>query len=58
MKTNVKLISPSQCRDWERGDTGVIDAYVQGSSNRPYAVVILDKNNKFVLVPIYAMLKF
>jgi hypothetical protein len=53
MKTKVKLNGKNQYNDWNDGDTGYIDGYVRGGDERPYAVVILDKDKTAVLSAIY-----
>lgn len=53
MKTKVKLNGTNQYNDWNDGDTGYIDGYVRGGDERPYAVVILDKDKSVVLSAIY-----
>ncbi len=40
----------SRYGEWEPGDTGVVDGYCRGGDDIPYAVVILDKNFRFVMV--------
>jgi hypothetical protein len=53
MKTKIKLNGTNQCKDWNDGDTGYIDGYVNCGDEKPYAVVILDTNKSAVLVAIY-----
>ena len=50
MKPRVKINGGSLYREWELGDTGVVDGYCRGGNDVPYAVVILDKNHRFVMV--------
>jgi len=57
MKTKVKLNGKNQYNDWNDGDTGCIDGYVRGGDDRPYAVVVLDKNKLFVLAEMYHLEK-
>ena len=49
MKPRVKINGRSIC-GWEPGDTGVVDGYCRGRNGVPYAIVILDKNFRFVMV--------
>ena len=50
MKLRVKIYGESPYGGWEPGDTGIVDGYCRGADNIPYAVVILDKNFRFVMV--------
>ena len=52
MKPRVKINGKSSRDDneYDYGDTGVVDGYCQGAYSVPYAVVILDKNFRFVMV--------
>lgn len=50
MKPKVKINGESPYREWEYGDTGVVDGYCRGANGAPYAIVILDKNFRFVMV--------
>lgn len=50
MKPRVIINGKSRYGEWEPGDTGVVDGYCRGGDNTPYAVVILDKNFRFVMV--------
>lgn len=53
MKPRVKINGRSPYGgEWEPGDTGVVDGYCRGGNDVPYAIVILDKNNRFVMVNI------
>lgn len=52
MKARVKINGRSPYADWEPGDTGVVDGYCRGGNDVPYAIVILDKNFRFVMVNI------
>lgn len=52
MKPRVKINGRSNYGDWEPGDTGVVDGYCRGGDDVPYAIVILDKNRRFVMVNI------
>lgn len=36
--------------EWVAGDTGVVDGYCRGGNDVPYAIVILNKNFRFVMV--------
>lgn len=49
MKTRVEFIGTSQYNEWNIGDKGYIDGYVRGGDERPYAVVVLEKDNTIVL---------
>ncbi len=49
-KPRVKIKGKGHFGEWNHGDTGVVDGYCQGAYSVPYAVVILDKNFKFVMV--------
>lgn len=57
MKTEVKIFGQNQYKEWNDGDTGYIDGYVKGGDERPYAVVILDKDSSVVLVETYRLKK-
>jgi hypothetical protein len=50
MKPRVKINGKSPCGEWEPGDTGVVDGYCRDWNGVPYAIVILDKNFRFVMV--------
>lgn len=50
MKPRVKINGRDIDGEWNHGDTGVVDGYCQGGNNVPYAIVILDKNFRFVMV--------
>ena len=50
MKPIVKIIGYSRYGEWELGDKGVVDGYCRGGDDVPYAIVILDKNSRFVMV--------
>lgn len=50
MKPIVKINGNSLYGEWNPGDTGIVDGYCRGGDNIPYAVVILDKNFRFVMV--------
>lgn len=50
MKPRVKIKGKGPYGEWNPGDTGVVDGYCRGGDNVPYAVVILDKNSRFVMV--------
>jgi len=50
VKPRVKIYGISRYGDWELGDTGVVDGYCRGGDDTPYAIVILDKNFRFVMV--------
>lgn len=52
MKPIVKINGNSPYKEWEPGDTGVVDGYCRGGNGVPYAIVILDKNFRFVMVNI------
>ena len=52
MKPRVKINGSNPFRKWEPGDTGVVDGYCMGKNDVPYAIVILDKNFRFVMVNI------
>lgn len=58
MKPRVKINGRSSYREWEPGDTGVVDGYCRGGNDIPYAVVILDKNFRFVKLFFYTFLAF
>lgn len=49
MKPRVKIDGRSPYGEYEPGDTGVVDGYCRGGDDVPYAVVILDKNFRFVM---------
>ncbi len=55
MKPRVKINGSSPYGEWEPGDTGVVDGYCRGGNDVPYAIVILDKNFRFVMVDIYKL---
>lgn len=55
MKPKVKIIGYSRDGEWELGDTGVVDGYCRGGDDVPYAIVILDKNFRFVMVNLYQL---
>lgn len=50
MKPRVRINGSSPYGEWGPGDTGVVDGYCRGGNDVPYAVVILDKNFRFVMV--------
>ena len=50
MKAKVKINGNSSYGEWKPGDTGVVDGYCRGGNDVPYAIVILDKNSRFVMV--------
>lgn len=52
MKPRVKIGGRSPYGEWGPGDTGVVDGYCRGGNDVPYAIVILDKNHRFVMVNI------
>ena len=53
MKPRVKIRGKDfQYGEFEEGDTGVVDGYCRGGNDVPYAIVILDKNRRFVMVNI------
>ena len=52
MKPRVKINGSSLYGGQEPGDTGIVDGYCRGVNNVPYAIVILDKNFRFVMVNI------
>lgn len=39
------------------GDTGDLVGFCRGGDGRPYATIVLDKNNKFDMVPLYTIEK-
>ena len=47
MKPRVKI---NRGNEWGSRDTGVVDGYCRGEDGVPYAIVILDKNFRFVMV--------
>lgn len=53
MKTKVRMISVDQYKEWEIGEEGYIDGYVQGGNGAPLAAVVL--KNRVVLSPIYCL---
>ncbi len=52
MNPRVKINGINPFKKWELGDTGVVDGYCIGKNDVPYAIVILDKNLRFVMVNI------
>ena len=52
MRLRVKINGKSPYEEWGPGDTGVVDGYCIGGNDVPYAIVILDKNFRFVMVDI------
>ena len=52
MNPRVKINGINPFKKWELGDTGVVDGYCIGKNDVPYAIVILDKNFRFVMVNI------
>lgn len=55
MKTKVKISDDGPYKYWKDGDTGYIDGYITDKHGNARAVVILDKNKQFILVPVYAL---
>lgn len=57
-KPRVKIQHDSQHGEYSKNDVGIVDGYVRGGDNRPYAVVILKRSKKvkqvgtFVMVPL------
>ena len=49
MKPRVKINGGNE---WEPEVTGIVDGYCRGVNDVPYAIVILDKNSRFVMVNI------
>ena len=57
MKTKIKFTSTDQYNEWNIGDTGFVDGYTRNYDGDNYAVVVLDKNGKFVLSKLYHLQK-
>ena len=57
MKARVRIDGSSPYGEWKPGDTGVVDGYCRGGDDVPYAVVILDKNSRFVMVNLEQLYK-
>lgn len=56
MKTEVVIITDDRhFKEYERGDNGYIDGYINGANNVPYAVVVIPIKKKIVLVPIHQL---
>lgn len=57
MKTRVKITNDSSGRflEYQKGETGFVDGYVVEQYNMPQtkAVVVSDRDKRFVLVPLY-----
>ncbi len=54
MKTIIELLDDSPYNEYKKGDTGYVDAYIRGSNNAPYAVIVLS-SGRFALVPIHSI---
>jgi hypothetical protein len=56
-KTRVLIQSTSPHGEWEYsvGDKGTVDGYCRGGDGVPYAVVIKDRDNRFAMVPLTAL---
>ena len=52
MNLRVKILDKSPYNEYVDGDTGVVDGYCRGGNDVPYAIVILDRNFRFVMVNI------
>ena len=50
MKPKVRITGHSPYGEYNDGDTGVVDGYCRGGDDVPYAIVILDRNKRFVMV--------
>lgn len=57
MKTEVIINGTDRYNSFNDKDTGYIDGYVKGGDDRPYAVVVLDKDDSVVMVEIYRLRK-
>lgn len=57
MKAKVRINGNSPYGEWNPGDTGIVDGYCRGGDDVPYAVVILDKNSRFVMVNLEQLYK-
>ena len=55
MKPKVVIEGSSPYGEYDCGDKGVVDGYCRGGDGTPCAVVILDKNNRFVMVYIHSL---
>lgn len=56
-KTIVSILSNSPFGETEyaAGDEGIVDGYCRGGDGVPYAVVIKDRDSKFVMVPLSSL---
>ena len=52
MKAKVKVIGYNFINGYKGGDTGVVDGYCCNKNDEIYAIVILDKNQRFTSVPL------
>ncbi len=52
MKPRVILTCEGRYGDYSKGDSGVVDGYLRGGDDVPYAAVILD-DGRFVMVEMH-----